>query len=804
MALTETRPVGIGGLDLGVDTTLSNRMRLADGARYLEDGAVHSRGGRRRAGLVFPDEGIGTPASYMETIDHYRVFPRCRGIAAFYDQRIEVRYVTKTFTPDHPSERLTISGGHGLVAGDRVRLSTTNNLPTGLFSTIDYWVIFEDPDIIKLSPSPSLTPTAFFSDNGVGTHSITKYGEIAYVPQRLNFLAKNKAGKFQMNNDLVFTGGFVEGDGNFNDPDTRAKMVVHGDRAYVIDESTNPKVFQRRPIAEQVQYARVKYDIRDMGIKWPTSSVFPACTSPGGIGIPNGTYRAKIILENKNGSISNPSIAGVLEVSGAAPATYMLVDWTSLIGSFPIGANAPNKVNLYVSYTAEGSVQTEPSDYLFVRSQNLTGDDQPGDPDGSMRYTISDHRVAQSKPLMPISQGYPPRLLDMVVVNQTPVAIPMPDTIFREVATQQSPTSTGAIGISPQWWDQGRGMPNDRNRIGPRLKLVTGTEIRPIRLDSSYIMWGDPGETEYLEYYTRIARGNEVCVGLAVLGQVAVVFTNVGIYTFDPLDPNVKQVPSKVGCMSRDSIVETESGIVFMASDGIPRLFNGATVDELSHELLPIFDRDDYVGDYMRFDRTYAHEVNGCFAKRRTYMTYPASNTPGGAVPSKPQVDSGVRDLMVGDQSRGRTQWAIDKQTYDYVQWLGREGRILGIDMGGSFYYIDEGLEDQGPLGTSNPITFDWKVRKIPVGGFQVGDVYRLGIDIDTQGETVACHCVMDDNPAIQFGFLITTTRRDQVFTYLPANFWGRLLTVRISGIPESARVALYGVTIESDMREVQ
>lgn len=728
MGIVETRPVGIGGLDLGVDSTISNRLILADGVRYLEDGAIHCRGGRTRAGLTFPDEGVGTPSSYTQTITHFKVQDRCRGVGAFYDQRIETR-------------------------------DTTGRVTT-------------------------------------------------YVAQRLNFLTKSRDGRFYFNDELAGS-TYVDGDGVFIDSETRAKILVHGDRAYIIDESTEPKVFQRRPLAEQTQYARVKYDIRRMGILWPTlDAQKPTVTTVGPAALPNGMYRIKIILENKNGAMSNPSLPTEISVSGASPAAYLLIDWTPLIAGFPVAPNAILKVRSYVSFVAEGSVQTEPSDYFFVKSQSLTADDDPADPDGSIRYTLSDHQAAAMKPLMPISQGAPPKLLDMVIVNQTPIAIPMPDTVYREVVEQETVTTTGAIGIGPRWWDQGRGLPNDRIIVGPRTKLVTRTTIKPVRIDSSYLMWGEPGETEYLENHLRIGRGSEICVGLAVLGKVAVVFTNVGIYTFDPLDPDLKQVPSKVGCLARDSIIETENGIVFMASDGLPRLFNGATVDELTTELLPIFDRDDYAGDYQRFDRAHAHEVNGTFAKRRVYMTYPVSNTPG-QVPSKPQIDSGSRNLMVGDQSRGRTQWSVDKQSFDYVQWLGREGRILGVDVGGWFYFLEEGLVEEQPESAPSGgvnygiIQFVCKLRKIPVGGFQVGDAYRIAIDADMQGEALSCTCTMDENPALQFTFAVTNTRRGQVISYLPATFWGRLLTVKFTGTPTVKRFGLYGVTLESDQREV-
>ena len=65
------------------------------------------------------------------------------------------------------------------------------------------------------------------------------------LPQRLNYLEKVN-GRLQFNNDYAGSStGVIAGDGGFFSPYTRAKMVVYGDRAYVIDEQTPMKVFRK-------------------------------------------------------------------------------------------------------------------------------------------------------------------------------------------------------------------------------------------------------------------------------------------------------------------------------------------------------------------------------------------------------------------------------------------------------------------------------------------------------------------------------------------------------------------------------
>jgi hypothetical protein len=156
-----------------------------------------------------------------------------------------------------------------------------------------------------------------------------------------------------------------------------------------------------------------------------------------------------------------------------------------------------------------------------------------------------------------------------------------------------------------------------------------------------------------------LGNGSEIIVGLAPLGTSCVIFTNERIHVFDPESESIRTVPSSVGCISRDAITPTERGIRFVATDGIPRLFNGALVEEVADELLPIFDRDDYQGAYLPFDKSNGQEIVGTYGDRKFFMVYPVSAA-GNLFKPGQDIASGIdRDLAVGASRVARRfgQW---------------------------------------------------------------------------------------------------------------------------------------------------
>ena len=719
MTVQAERRLGIRGLHLGADPAqlAEGALTVADGIRYLESGSVHSRGGRAKCRLEWPDEGLGNPLDYVHTISHFKANERVRGFGPYYDQRI---YLAPTHTES--------------------------------------------------------------------------------IPQRLNFLYKS-GGRLWFNDELIGFYPHLTGNGIQDSSTTRAKVVVYGDKAYIIDESSIPKVFQRNPRAEQLDLKRVSYDTRRMGIDWPkTTSTSYKPTSvqhlAAGPSLPNGLYRFRIALENKHGVVSNPCLPSNYELlTSAALRDYITVDWSSLVSLFPTGTDAVSKIRLYTQFTPEGSNQVEASAYLLwkVVSSNYAGD---GDGVHTARYTQTLHTQRASQAAMAVDRGCPPRMRDMVIINDTAFGLAVPDTIYREVImTEGEQRSAGEIPgplIAP---------PGSRFPVRAGIKLYDNTVIKDIRVDGSYLFISQAGEPEHMEISLQVGKGTEIGVGLASLGSSCVVFTNQAIYICG-LEPelSLRRVPAKVGAISRDSIVETERGIRFIGTDGVPRLFNGATVDEVADELLPVFDRDDYIGDYTPFDKSQGQEVQGTYGDRKFFMLYPTSQIQQEYKPGTSIDPGSSRHMAVGDESRGPTLWSIDRiPSYESIYWLGRESRLLAIDSAGWFYFIEEGLTMAQSAGSDASVVFEVATRRQGMGGLQT-QFYALQLDVDTQGTVLAVTVQVDGVPELATGFSFSTVRREEMLYLLPSYFKGHYLEVRLGGVTVT-RIALHGLWVETARR---
>lgn len=626
----------------------------------------------------------------------------------------------------------------------------------------------------------------------------------AAIPQRLNFVYKaNGTTYFNLDrclyyNDPGASTSILSGDGTYLDNDTRAKVVVQGDRVYIVDESSRPKVLQARPKAEQQFLGRVRYEIRQMGIDWPrteSTTYKPAATlSAGGQPLVHGLYRFRIALENKFGVVSNPSLpSSYILVTDDTP-NLVVIDWSAMTSQFPSGGDTPSRLRIYVQYLAEQAFnaisQIEPSAYVLLKSVDITG----GSPPTSQTFDRSSFGSLAQKPLMNLSRGAPPKLKDMVIVDGVAYGLSVPDVIYRESVVQDGEQRYAGEIPGQSYSDA----------VAPRgpYKLYDDTIYKRVHVDGSHLFWSTPGEPENMENYLRI--GNEQGVGLAVLGQRCVVFTDVGIHTFSlSPSPEFKRVFSRVGCMSRDSIVETETGILFMGSDGVPRLFNGATVEEVATELLPVFDQEDYAGWYPRFNSNYAPEAQAAYGKRKVFITLPVGGVYGRGVPSKPQSDApSGRILAIADTAFGRPRWSLDYHGYDHLHWLGREARMLGITNDGAFYFIEEGDAQEAQAGSETPIQFTVATRQLSSSDGQQGDFYRLALDIDAPDATDV-YAQVDSDGWKTFVFTVQTVGREQVKQKLPGTFRGRYMDVRLQGTSATGRFHLYGVDVETAPREV-
>jgi hypothetical protein len=211
------------------------------------------------------------------------------------------------------------------------------------------------------------------------------------------------------------------------------------------------------------------------------------------------------------------------------------------------------------------------------------------------------------------------------------------------------------------------------------------------------------------------------------------------------------------------------------------RIFNGATVEEIADEVLPVFSKEDYVGYYNKFDRQFAHEASLEGGNHKVFLSYPVSQSPG-AVPGKPTINSSPsHNLLVGDSSRGRTIWSIDSTGYEQLLWLGRESRMLAADFDGSFYAIEEGFADEGNGVPDRAPQFEMAARWF---GTRRGmsRFHNVTVEIDTKGQDVTLVCRVDNRTEAVMEFTINTVGRQEIDRNLPAHFKGLYLEARIIG----------------------
>jgi hypothetical protein len=79
-------------------------------------------------------------------------------------------FTSQTFTVTIANPAVFSKTGHNFTGGERTRLSTTGALPTGLVTTIDYYVIYVSANTYQLSTTLGGTPVAT-SGTQSGTHS---------------------------------------------------------------------------------------------------------------------------------------------------------------------------------------------------------------------------------------------------------------------------------------------------------------------------------------------------------------------------------------------------------------------------------------------------------------------------------------------------------------------------------------------------------------------------------------------------------------------------------------------------------
>jgi len=76
---------------------------------------------------------------------------------------------------------------HGLQEGDKIRLETTDTLPTGLAVKTDYWVVYNglSTSAFQVATSDGGTPLAT-TGAGAGTHSFIQRNRAQLTPRPQN------------------------------------------------------------------------------------------------------------------------------------------------------------------------------------------------------------------------------------------------------------------------------------------------------------------------------------------------------------------------------------------------------------------------------------------------------------------------------------------------------------------------------------------------------------------------------------------------------------------------------------------
>ncbi len=861
MAIETRRPLGLRGLNLSGDESQVDGLVVADGARYDKVGAIYGRFGRKRLELEFPQESLGNPDDYVTDSRWLYIGGDCRGFAEYYDRRIwvdtpenlangsfapnaqdlcpEWTSVKFAFNADYEDFRYQFTGVEAAsisqFAGSRPNTAPANTLVELTISLRSFATGFDLSGLSSVIVSAPFASGLVTVPPTLGTHRVqfltsataatdtftvlvnstsTAYLAITdvslravrddtalLIPERLNFWIKT-GGRVVLN-DLETTWldadgsmrTILAGDNTLAAQSTRAKFVGHGESTYVIDESTRPKIIRPLPAKDQDYLKRVKYEITDASLEWPTDkTAYPQISFVGTVGggylDKAGIFRVRVCGETKYGDITNPSLPGTV-ASGGNPEDELHIDWSHMIGDIP---DVCTKVRVYLQWSVAGSdLSVSPSDFKLIFQGDIDSKSNAADNAGTFRLHADDFNNAQlGEPMSPF-RGHAPILSDFIIINNIGYGISMPDVIYREdIVGEGSGRNIPVVGNALGPYD-----PGDLNK---EAKLYENTKIFRRDVQKSFLFISKPGEPMALDNWIRLGRGTEYGVGLAELGDRCVIFTNKGILSYDPAGNALHRIPGGVGALSRDSIQAVENLILFLGTDGIPRVFNGATVESTAMELYPIFAQEDHSGVYEKFDPGRVYDVSTASGDRKFWMSYPVSSTPG-TVPPTPGIVGGRRNLAIADLAHHTPRWSIDTRYLEELRWLGRESRLSAVDEYGAFYWLEEGFVDTDTTPTAPP--FSVSVRWFGDGISRRYHKFRL--DIDTKGQDVSVTCQVDEKANLTQTYTVNTDGRDKVSRNLPGTFKGQYLDVRIFGSTHetAGRPILYDVKVESTARGV-
>lgn len=820
------KPATLGGLHLGIEPAMTRQMVVGDGARYEAAGEVTSKYGNAEMDLVFPDEGITDADPHAETISPFDVGQRTRGWNALYDRRLHttptevirdsVFQEGSVGSPDY----FTLSGGwtynvanswmrYDHNVGTNTLKQFKSNFQSPYQEGETYIARYTVVQIIDDGFTPTITTnfasvavtlpkTAGYHEveftlaatlidfeidvaNGSGggawtleNFSVKRKAEEDYViPERLNIIYKGIDGNFFMNGDQAGSGDIIRGLPEFSDPTTRAKILTRSRTAYIIDSGSKPQIFRPRPVDQQKYLGRVKYDLRKFGIEWPRKGDDRPQLElvSETVGLPQGTFRFRLALENDMGDVSAYSLFNAI-VLVEDNLQKVRLTFPTLPDDLLDGTDPVTHWRVYVSFVAEygeGNVQsTEPSVFKYWDSFRV-------DSVTTVDYNWATNRYISNWPDITPSRAYSPKLRDLVIINDIGYAIADNDVVFREmIDTQGDP-------VPVRWTNQFPGT-----QPATFATHFDRTVIKEWVTTPDILLISAPGEPHQFVDDIRFGRGEgEFGVGVSALGDNCVIFTNQDILMYDPASGSIRRTNAGVGAMARDLIHKDEYGIRFVGSDGLPRLFNGATVENVATEIMPIFTRRDHAGYYSKFDRKYAQEGTATSGDGKFWMIYPTARNPGEIPPGKPEIDdTPARSTAVLDSRHGGL-WSVDLSGFEQTRWLGRESRLLGADFAGRFHWMEESGSDR----------FEWEFRWF--GGTDRVLFRKLSMEIDTHGQNLSVTTRVDENGLVEQGYTVNTTKRQEVKLQLPGRFRGRHMSVRFSSPQRAERPILYDLQCE-------
>ncbi|MFK0330716.1 tail fiber protein [Rhizobium sp. NPDC090275] len=168
--------LGAGTIDNSFDDT--DKLLYMTGAALklgTVAGLIASLRNQVPVGLIMPMATPIAPAGALKA--NGAAYSRTTYAALFAELVTNQGFSAQTFTVSIAAPAVITRAGHGFVGGERLRLSTTGALPTGLNTTSDFFVIYVDANTFRLASTQAnqqLGTAVTTTGAQSGTHSYTR------------------------------------------------------------------------------------------------------------------------------------------------------------------------------------------------------------------------------------------------------------------------------------------------------------------------------------------------------------------------------------------------------------------------------------------------------------------------------------------------------------------------------------------------------------------------------------------------------------------------------------------------------